>query len=164
MSTRTNIIVKNGETKLFLYRHHDGYLAGAGADLAIELRKAGQNCTAFVAGLLGKQYEATSYCGPRPIYEVTSELHGDIEYAYVVKFDRNQQKAPQIGFAQRGKGEQEVELYQVSMGSLQRFVGEVNAAIAAQNARLRELQAENPGTFYGNMQPEPLLAVPAEVL
>jgi hypothetical protein len=34
MSTRTNILIKSGDTKVWLYRHHDGYLSETGYNLA----------------------------------------------------------------------------------------------------------------------------------
>mgnify|MGYP000383067370 FL=1 len=37
MSTRSNIIIKNGRTEILLYRHCDGYLTGAGQDLHDDL-------------------------------------------------------------------------------------------------------------------------------
>ena len=37
MSTRSNIIIKNGKTNILLYRHWDGYLEGAGQDLHDDL-------------------------------------------------------------------------------------------------------------------------------
>ena len=40
MSTRSNIIIKNGKTNILLYRHCDGYLTGAGQDLLDDLRSS----------------------------------------------------------------------------------------------------------------------------
>jgi len=37
MSTRSNIIIKNGRTEILLYRHCDGYLTGTGQDLHDDL-------------------------------------------------------------------------------------------------------------------------------
>ena len=40
MSTRSNIIIKNGKTNILLYRHCDGYLTGAGQDLHDDLKSS----------------------------------------------------------------------------------------------------------------------------
>ena len=40
MSTRSNIIIKNGKTNILLYRHCDGYLQGAGQDLHDDLKSS----------------------------------------------------------------------------------------------------------------------------
>ena len=37
MSTRSNIIIKNGRTEILLYRHSDGYLTETGQDLHDDL-------------------------------------------------------------------------------------------------------------------------------
>jgi hypothetical protein len=38
MSTRSNIIIKNGRTEILLYRHCDGYLTGTGQDLVNDFK------------------------------------------------------------------------------------------------------------------------------
>ena len=40
MSTRSNIIIKNGKTNILLYRHCDGYLTGTGQDLHDDLKSS----------------------------------------------------------------------------------------------------------------------------
>ena len=84
MSTRCNLLVESGETKLFIYHHHDGYLEGVGRDLLDRLKKllasdVGKWARAheFVTGLLSDKNEE---------YEVTVGWHGDIEYSYRIVF------------------------------------------------------------------------------
>ena len=42
--------------------------------------------------LLNQRYEATMYRPAQPIYEFTTEEHGDIEYLYSFEFDRSMPK------------------------------------------------------------------------
>jgi hypothetical protein len=79
MSTRSNIIIKNNnEIVKTLYKHHDGYIAGVGVDLVRYLIPL-------------KTYRHTE---PRDLlsvlsnkYEVTTGIHGDIEYLYTISFN-----------------------------------------------------------------------------
>ena len=83
MSTRSNVLLNLGDTKLYLYRHCDGYPGANGADLAEKLIKH-KNCgKAFISDLLAERYDATDYRPERPVWEVTTGLHGDIEWLYV---------------------------------------------------------------------------------
>ena len=83
MSTRSNVLINLGDTKLYLYRHCDGYPGANGADLAEKLIKH-KNCgKAFINDLLAERYDATEYNPERPVWEVTTGLHGDIEWLYV---------------------------------------------------------------------------------
>jgi hypothetical protein len=87
MSTRTNILIKSGDTKIWLYRHHDGYLSETGYNLVSNLA----HCTgfkSFLDSLLSQKYEATMHREARPIYEFTTEEHGDIEFLYSFEFDK----------------------------------------------------------------------------
>ena len=43
-------------------------------------------------GQLTQKYEATMYREAQPIYEFTTEEHGDIEYLYSFEFDRSMPK------------------------------------------------------------------------
>jgi hypothetical protein len=79
MSTRTNVIVSMGDTKTILYRHHDGYPISTGVDLVDKLRSASKRTEEFVIDLLTDKYESG-----RRIYEITSGIHGDIEWAYFI--------------------------------------------------------------------------------
>ncbi len=86
MSTRSNILVLNGSSRIFLYRHCDGYPAENGADLC-EAIAASKNAADLLVNLLSRRYEKASYeTVARPVYEVTSDWHSDIEWAYVIEF------------------------------------------------------------------------------
>tara|TARA_Y100000401_G_scaffold65333_1_gene52062 strand:+ start:832 stop:1371 length:540 start_codon:yes stop_codon:yes gene_type:complete len=74
MGTRCNIRIKAGDTKLWIYRHWDGYPAETGVDLARKLVNV-KTADEFIAKLLKDD-----------AYEVTTEQHGDIEYLYKINF------------------------------------------------------------------------------
>ena len=94
MSTRSNIRVLGKDTKVWLYRHCDGYPAGNGSDLARALRwrdYTGKPRVAeldgFLNTILALRYTQQSYeTKPRSIYEITTGEHGDIEWLYTLKF------------------------------------------------------------------------------
>ena len=84
MSTRSNIIIKNGRTEILLYRHCDGYLTGAGQDLHDDLSNSdfdnvGQyfNIAKFTEKLLSQNSG----------YRIDNQLGGDIEYLYTFEFE-----------------------------------------------------------------------------
>ena len=84
MSTRSNIIIKNGRTEILLYRHCDGYLTGAGQDLHDDLSNSdfdnvGQyfNIAKFTEKLLSQNSS----------YRIDNQLGGDIEYLYTFEFE-----------------------------------------------------------------------------
>ena len=91
MSTRTNILIKSGNTKIWLYRHCDGYLSETGYNLASTLAHS-RGFKSFLDNLLNQKYKATMYTPAQPIYEFTTEEHGDIEYLYSFEFDRSMPK------------------------------------------------------------------------
>ena len=91
MSTRCNIKIKSGSTNIWLYRHCDGYLAETGYNLASTLAHC-KGFKSFLDNLLNQKYEATMYRQAKPIYEFTTEEHGDIEYLYSFEFDRSMPK------------------------------------------------------------------------
>ena len=83
MSTRSNIIIKNGKTEILLYRHCDGYLTGTGQDLLDDLSNSdfdnvGQyfNIAKFTEKLLREDSS----------YRIDNQLGGDIEYLYTFEF------------------------------------------------------------------------------
>ena len=88
MSTRSNVVIKSGETKIYLYRHSDGYLAEAGYNLACSLMHS-NGFKSFLNSLLSQKYEADTIREARAVYEFTTEQHGDIEYLYQFEFDVN---------------------------------------------------------------------------
>lgn len=85
MSTRSNIIIKNGKTNILLYRHWDGYLEGAGQDLHDDLissnfaieDKENFNISKFLNKLLE---DGSSY-------RIDDQLVGDIEFLYTFQFE-----------------------------------------------------------------------------
>ena len=84
MSTRSNIIIKNGRTEILLYRHCDGYLIGTGQDLHDDLSNSdfdnvGQyfNIAKFTEKLLSQNSS----------YRIDNQLGGDIEYLYTFEFE-----------------------------------------------------------------------------
>lgn len=87
MGTRANIIIRDRDIKFYLYRHWDGYPAGCGYDLAINLRNAlglkhGRASTYFINHLnLRKNGDCNS-----GDYQFTDSIHGDIEHLYEIYF------------------------------------------------------------------------------
>lgn len=85
MSTRGNIIIKNKTEQVILYHHHDCYPEGVGLDL---LRKVYPklkdtkyyNDVEDIANALIKDKEDDEY-------ELTTCIHGDIEYLYEIDTD-----------------------------------------------------------------------------
>jgi hypothetical protein len=162
MSTRTNILVTFGESTVYLYRHHDGYPSETGADLVTKLRGCEGSADKFLHALLAEQYEATSYCGPRNIYELTSEVHGDIKWAYSVLFYRYGDKSPTIGAAQCPFDEDTdvgMARARASRMTPDDFVRKlVNPEIVAENQRLAQLR-QGGTKLYAAVTDRPLLEV-----
>ena len=90
MSTRSNIIIKNGKTNILLYRHCDGYLQGAGQDLHDDLKSS-----YFVSysGVDLKNYNIAKFTEKLlredSSYRIDNQLGGDIEYLYTFEFQDN---------------------------------------------------------------------------
>lgn len=78
MSTRCNILIKHtGYNDIILYHHHDGYPQGVGYDLHCRLKKIeGRWYETDIANNLVKDTEDE--------YEITSCIHGDIDYLYTI--------------------------------------------------------------------------------
>ena len=87
MSTRSNIIIKNGKTNILLYRHCNGYLTGAGQDLHDDLKSS-----YFVSysGVDLKNYNIAKFTEKLlredSSYRIDNQLGGDIEYLYTFEF------------------------------------------------------------------------------
>lgn len=89
MSTRCNVIIKDENTKVQLYHHHDGYPEGVGQNLTEymeEIKKLPQNESSKIlstplslAKWLCDEDREDEYELEREVY-----LHGDIEYLYVI--------------------------------------------------------------------------------
>ena len=95
MSTRCNIIVKAKGKKITLYHHWDGYLEGVGQDLVNKLKDAFIDdyfCSwTHIVNKLVKDKEDTGY-------EITSGLHGDIEYLYTIDVDKKTIKYQTVSY------------------------------------------------------------------
>ena len=87
MSTRSNILIKSGDTNIWIYRHMDGYLSETGYNLAVTLAHS-RSYTDFMNTLLSYKYDPSIYRKTEPVYGITTEQHGDIEYLYKFEFDR----------------------------------------------------------------------------
>lgn len=109
MSTRCNIILEDAKTRkrIYLYHHHDGYPEGVGADLARFVAKWNRHYYYRIeeyANALLKGIESEFYGRKDDEYELTSGLHGDIEYCYLIKMSED---------AEAGKNTAVLEAYQV---------------------------------------------------
>lgn len=94
MSTRCNIIVKDDKgNRIYLYHHHDGYPEGVGTDLKFWAKSAKwgvyRHYAHSVANSLLKGLHSPFYGYEDKDYELTSGLHGDIDYFYIVKLYSN---------------------------------------------------------------------------
>lgn len=180
MSTRTNIVVTIGESRVYLYRHHDGYLAETGADLVVKLQAAIGTADAhrspegaadaFLAAIFAEKYEQQSYeKAPRRVYELTSDLHGDIEHAYFIDFTpRFNTGCVSIRHAARPKcwSEENLEVEDWTANakrhSLDSFRVAVNKDREETNARIRKLKADNAGNkIYADMGEYPAIQAAA---
>ena len=146
MSTRTNIVIQTGQTNVYLYRHHDGYLTETGADLLKKLNAANDNPSLFLESLLAERYDKQNYeTVAKRVYELTTEVHGDIGYLYVVRFDDSNVTT---GYAARGSYDNNVpEVADVKLGSKATFAEAVNKDIRATNRRLADLRKKQPGAY-----------------
>lgn len=94
MATRSNIVIKSGKQKTYLYHHYDGYPEGVGADLQQFLEGRGNKAMDAddiqksildgIKGNLGRDYEG----GIDKKYEKTTGIHGDVEYVYTIDTDK----------------------------------------------------------------------------
>ncbi len=91
MGTRCNIILKQGENLINIYRHWDGYLAVTGYDLTCRLQHSFSKngftkFDVFLKSILGAKREANTLDIEKDLYELTTGLHGDTEYLYKFEF------------------------------------------------------------------------------
>lgn len=121
MSTRANIILKQGKELLYFYRHSDGYPECTGEDLKefVELyksRKIREDISQSAGWLIIRghwEYKVENKAlGPIPndndrfnswkvgAYEPTTALHGDIEYVYIIDLEAKTLtcRTPKSGF------------------------------------------------------------------
>jgi hypothetical protein len=97
MSTRTNIYITSRNTKIWLYRHYDGYPSETGYNLASCLCQS-KSIDDFMLKLLDQKHEPTMYRDARPVYEFTTGMHGDIEYLYRINFYGTRIKTSGVNF------------------------------------------------------------------
>ena len=82
MSTRAHIIIKDENSKYYVYHHHDGYPDGVGEDLREFLSDEGKNISN--AYEFAKKLE--NWDGSYEFENVG--LHGDEEYVYVIDLSK----------------------------------------------------------------------------
>ena len=76
MSTRCNVIVKEGKSKVYLYHHHDGYPEGVGMTLKNYL----QNCKFWYLSIIATDLVKLA----DDEYRISDGVHEDIEFLYVI--------------------------------------------------------------------------------
>jgi hypothetical protein len=154
MSTRANIVVSMGDSRVFLYRHCDGYLAETGADLLAKLRAA-ESATDFLRAVCSEMYEKQSYeRAARPVYEFTNMLHGDIEHVYYISFQAVRSRGgPKVRHAARPSLRHSPDVPQIvwtkygEKVSLAEFAEAVNQDRSECNKRIKQLKAEQPAAY-----------------
>ena len=156
MSTRANIVVHFGRTRIYLYRHHDGYPAETGADIVKALRQ-GKDADGFLHAILAQSDSA---------FEITNDIHGDVEWFYVLSFTDS--KAPQVAFAHRGDLSESADAtyarITAPLGTVEDLIARVNQDRREINTRLDVLQKQGrytdttrytPITTESNHEPVP---------
>lgn len=150
MSTRANIVVVHGETVVFLYRHCDGYPSECGADLGEKLLLCDRSAGAFLRSMLVEQYEQQSYeRSARPVYELTTELHGDIEWLYVFDFKDGGAPGPYVSCGLTAfecgsdRDISNTALPGVASSSVEDFIATINGHIRDQNRRNLQYNRDN---------------------
>lgn len=85
MSTRATIAVESKQDKEFfrIYHHHDGYPQGVGADLVKQMDKLYADRKFWYAEEIVNHLIKL----PNDEYEITSCVHGDEEYFYIIDVD-----------------------------------------------------------------------------
>lgn len=96
MATRSNIRLSDTSgNALWLYRHWDGYPAVNGAAICRAIKKLRRSAyyqhlplfAPLANSLLAERYDPTEHRPrPEPVYEVTDQRHGDIEWLYDIRF------------------------------------------------------------------------------
>jgi hypothetical protein len=164
VSTRTNILIRDNEHEVWLYRHMDGDLAEAGADVlmigAAVLRLPGvgypEGPHDVANRFFRKLYDADKHHPTRPIYELTSGLHGDIEEFYVLDLGTGL-----VGHASRGCAMDDVDEWtkeKLATYTVQQFLAVVNKDRAEINRRLEQRKLENP-KLYADSSPYPMVTM-----
>ncbi len=150
MATRCNIFLRYGNSRIWLYRHWDGYPASVGPDIHAAVRAATKE--SFHAGqdVLERLMALRDEDG-RAQYRLTSGQHGDIDWLYGIDLNPHTMTPPRllcaavrhpvwpdgdedpIGQADAGNG----------WVNLDAFVRRVNTEILALNNRVKAHNARN---------------------
>ena len=85
MATRSIIKINYGDTKLTLYRHHDGYIAEGGYDLSC-LLKTYPKATKLITAMINRQRSISSYDVESPLYSIQPCDNMGEEYTYCLDF------------------------------------------------------------------------------
>ncbi len=111
MSTRANIIIKDKHSKLYFYRHSDGYpevtmesLKGFCGMYHNQLRNNVSQSSGWLIllgaveyGFKGEIQNNDKFSGWKVgAYEPTTGIHGDIEYLYVIDLEKESLSCYQI--------------------------------------------------------------------
>ncbi len=86
MSTRSVIKINYGETKLILYRHHDGYLAEGGHDLACFL-KTYPRASKLIKAMINRPRSIYVHDLEMPLYSIEPCADMGEEYTYIINFE-----------------------------------------------------------------------------
>lgn len=141
MSTRANVIIKDGKEQLFFYRHSDGYPEGTMPSLNVfvswlkagKIRNNVSQCAGWLV-IIGALEYATIPTAPAntaefgsdvdvekigapedwkaSAYEPTTGLHGDIEFLYVIDLPSKSVKCYNA-WDNKGGGTKEVNLSKI---------------------------------------------------
>lgn len=145
MSTRSNVLVKYGENRIYFYRHYDGYLAVTGADLLRKMQEATSG-EALIENLISQKRGGSGHDKDQKQYEITNMAHGDIEFFYIINAEEST-----IQYASGYGPELEAEAELKDSLSIGELAKEVNVEIAEMNQRIavRNVQeAKNGGAQY----------------
>lgn len=97
MSTRCNILFKDGKEKLWFYRHSDGYPECAGKDLELFVKNytdnvyrlnIGQSAGHLIVRGHNEYAKYTHNLWKVGAYEPTTGQHGDIDYLYTIDLQK----------------------------------------------------------------------------
>lgn len=86
MSTRSNIVINDGNRLIWLYRHSDGYPHGEHGVL-LHLEQILEACDYNTPELLATaliRFKIQGSHGEYYSFELTEDQHGDIEYLYTI--------------------------------------------------------------------------------
>jgi hypothetical protein len=183
MATRSNVVLTAAANQIILYRHWDGYPEATGSDLWRELQplalshmrgekpflQAADYFQKTLIRLLSVRDEDSK--NPRPDYEITDSIHGDIEYLYWINFDSyatDQERMITIGHRhlsigtdQRTRDRIERDLSAAQrdgeLSSLTQYADTLNPKLQAYNRRLAELAQAHPGNSFYSYDPVPEL-------